>query len=272
MQLGDRLRELRKRAGYATGKAFAERLEWAASKVSRIENGQQLPADSDLRQWLEAASASESVEADLYDQLLEIRIEQDSWRRQLRRGHTPRQEYSREIETKARQITYVELNVVPGIVQTADYARAVLLAGQHLHESPADTETAVLSRMRRQEVLYDPSKKITILVTEAGLENPICPPEVMAPQLVRMQGLIGIAHVRFGIVPLGVKLEVVPMHGFVIVDDLVLVEITHAELTVAEPADVKLYRRVTELLFESAAEGEEARKILVRVGKNLGGS
>lgn len=240
-----------------------------ASKVSRIENGQQLPPDSDVRQWLEAVGASEAIAAEVREWLLEIRLDEDSWRRQLRRGHTPRQEYSWEIERKARSITYVELFLIPGLLQTPDYARAVLVAGQELHGTPRDTEEAIRTRMRRQEVLYDPDKEISILVSEAALRNPICSPRVMISVLDRMQGVLGIANVRLGIIPLGVQLAAVPMHGYVIVDDLVLVEIVHTELSVTDGPDLSLYRNLTELLWRSAAEGDDARKILVRVSQDF---
>jgi transcriptional regulator with XRE-family HTH domain len=269
LQFGDRLRELRKQAGFATGKAFAEHISWVASKVSRLENGQQMPSDADVQAWLAAVNASASEAAAVRDELLELRLEQDSWRRQLRTGHTRRQEYSADIERDARSIIFVEFYLVPGLVQTAEYARAVFTAGAELLQTPRDTEEAVRARMKRQEVLYDPSKQIEILLAEAALRYPISSPTVMAAQLDRLQGLAGIEHVRLGVIPLNTQLSAVPMHGYVIVDDLVLVEVTHTELTAVDPADVALYRRLTAKLWDAAVEGEAARRILVQLSREL---
>lgn len=269
LQFGDRLRTLRKVAGFATGKAIAERLDWPASKVSRLENGQQLATDDDLQAWLKAVAAPPSVATDVRDELLEIRLELDSWRRQLRTGHTPRQERAAELERRAHAITFVEFFVIPGLAQTAEYARAVLTAGAELLGTPRDTEDAVRARMRRQDVLYDPTKQIEILVAESALRYPICSPTVMAAQLDRLQGLMGIEHIRFGVIPLGTRLATVPMHGYVILDDLVLIEITHTEVATVDLADHALYQRLTAALWTSAAEGDAARRILLQVSRDL---
>lgn len=263
------MRELRKRAGFATGKALAEQVGWAPSKVSRLENGQQLPDDSDVRVWLAAVRAAEPVALDVRDELLEIRLEQDSWRRQLRTGHAPRQQRGEDIESRAKSITYVEVNVVPGLVQTAEYARAVLNASMELHQVPQDVEEAVRIRLRRQEVLYDPTRRIEILVAEAALRYPVCSPTAMIAQIDRLQGLVGIEHLRLGLIPLNIRLAAIPMHGYVIIDDLVLVETTHTEMSVVEPADVALYRRLTTALWTSAVEGDFARRILLQVSRDL---
>ncbi|XVV05824.1 helix-turn-helix domain-containing protein [Actinosynnema sp. CA-248983] len=267
LQLGTRLRELRTAAGFATGKALAERLGWQASKVSRLENGQQLVTDADLAAWFEAVSAPPDTAAELRDDLLDIRLEQAAWRRQLRAGHAPRQRYSEDIESKAAVITYVELNVVPGPLQTADYARAVLAASAELHQVERDVGEAVAVRMRRQQVLYDTTKRFEFLVTESALRYSVCPPSGMVAQIDRLVSLLGVEHVRLGVIPLGVRLAAVPMHGYVIVDDLVLVEMTHSELSVDDPHDLDLYRRLTSALWTSAVEGDAARRLLLRVGE-----
>lgn len=230
-----------------------------------------MPADADVLAWLGAVDAPDAVADEVRNELLEMRLEQDSWRRQLRAGHTPRQERIADLEAKARSITFVEFFIVPGLAQTAEYARAVLTAGAELHETLRDTEDAVRARMRRQEVLYDPTKQIEILVGESALRYPICSPTVMAAQIDRLQGLMGIEHIRFGVIPLGTRLAAVPMHGFIVLDDQVLVEITHTEVTATEPADLALYRRLTDLLWTSAVEGEAARRILLQVSQDFAG-
>ena len=145
----------------------------------------------------------------------------------------------------------------------------MLTASIDLRQTPRDTEEAVRVRMRRQEVLYDPTKQIEILVAEAALRHPICSPTAMIAQIDRLQGLLGIEHLRLGVIPLNVRLAAVPMHGYVIIDDLVLVETTHTELSAAEPADVALCRRLTAALWTAAVEGDSARRILLQVSRDL---
>ncbi|SDY12819.1 Helix-turn-helix domain-containing protein [Amycolatopsis xylanica] len=262
LELGNSLRELRTAAGFVTGKDFAERIGWLASKVSRIENGRTLLSDADLTTWCLAVAAPAKVTAELRDSLLGVRLERDRWKRQLRQGHTARQRAEAVSEQAASHITMVEFFVVPGLVQTPDYARAVFDLAAELHESPSDTGDAVRARIRRQEVLYDTGKTIEILVGESALRYPICPQPVLRAQLDRLTNLAGLPHLRFGVVPLDVPLPTVTMHGYGILDDTVTVEINHTEITVSDPEDVDLYHRITERLWDTAVEGAAATALV----------
>jgi hypothetical protein len=91
--------------------------------------------------------------------------------------------------------------MVSGMLQTADYARHVFLRYAEHQNSVRDTEEAVSSRMKRQEWLYRPGKRLHVLMWEAALRTLICPPQVLAAQLDRLAGVIGMDTVILGIVP-----------------------------------------------------------------------
>jgi transcriptional regulator with XRE-family HTH domain len=260
---GQRLRELRARAGFLTGKEFASALGWQPSKVSRIENGNQLPTDSDITAWFQASGTPESVASGLHDELREIRIEAASWRRQLRTGHVDRQRRAEQTERKSSHIRAFEMGLLPGLVHTADYARHVLTTHAQLHGASSDVSQAVAVRMQRQHVLYDGSKTIDLLITESALAYAPCPPAVMVEQIDRLFTVAGLPAVRFGIIPLYTRLPVIPMHGFWIFDTSVTVETIDSEITVEAAADLDLYGREIDLLWSVAAEGEQARAILL---------
>ncbi|MFI8986029.1 Scr1 family TA system antitoxin-like transcriptional regulator [Streptomyces antimycoticus] len=69
--------------------------------------------------------------------------------------------------------------------------------------TPRDTEEAVRARVKRQEALYEPGKRFDILIWEGVLHALVCPHDVMAAQLDRLVGLIGMSSVSFGVIPLG---------------------------------------------------------------------
>lgn len=186
LEFGETLRRLRAGAGHATGKDFAAAIGWQASKVSRIENGRTLPARADLDVWLEAVDAPADLAETVHDEAREIRLDRDSWKRQLRHGHAGRQRIEADAERRATRITSVEFFVVPGLVQTADYARAVFMMAAELHGTPSDADGAVRERIRRQDALYDPDKRVEILVGESALRYPLCPAPVMRTQLDRL--------------------------------------------------------------------------------------
>ena len=263
------LRSLRVAAGFGTGKQFAARIGWLASKVSRIENARTLPADDDLDTWFAAVDADQATEARLRATLVDLRLERDRWKRQLKQGHAARQRGEAAAERDASRVVTVEFFVVNGLVQIPDYARVVFELASEMHRTPADTDQAVRARVQRQDVLYDPSKTIEILLGESALRYPICPAPVMRAQLDRLLNVIGLPHVRFGIVPLDRQLPTITMHGFTIHDDTVLVETNHTELTAVDAEDVELYESIVEKLWDAAVTGDDARRLLQRALEDL---
>lgn len=260
-----RLRRLREQSGFSTGKDFAVHLGWLASKVSRVETGATLPSDSDLVVWLAAVEAPDDVEFELRDELLDLRLARNSWKRQLRTGHAGRQRKHQNVEQASTRITMVEFYLVPGLVQTADYARRLFVMAAELHQTPTDAEEAVAVRIRRQAVLYDPSKQIEILVAESALRYPLCSAPVLRAQIDRLVTLSALPNVRIGLIPLGTVLPTITMHGFIIFDNAVEIEVNHTELVTDDPDDVELYRRINDELWSVALEGDEAKAALMRI-------
>ncbi|MFD8863900.1 helix-turn-helix domain-containing protein [Streptomyces sp. NPDC059590] len=261
--LGARLRELRTEAGL-NGKEIASRLGWQRSKVSRLENGKQTTTAEDLEAWARAVGAP-SEAADLKARLRGLESQQRSWRRQLAAGHRGVQEkYVVEYHRTASVRAY-ETTVIPGLFQVPDYARSLFTQNAELMQSPRDTDEAVRARMKRQEVLYQPGKTFDVIVWEGVLHTLICPRDVMAAQLDRLVGLIGMSGVYFGVIPLGAALKLTPKHGFWIFDDKrVIVETINTELHLESSADVALYTRVWERLNESAVYGAQVHRLIAR--------
>ncbi|MCX4628069.1 helix-turn-helix transcriptional regulator [Streptomyces sp. NBC_01443] len=269
--LGIRLRELRLGAadGRLTGAALARRLGWPQPKVSKLENGRQTATPEDLRAWADGTGQPEA-----YDELLarlrgfESHIR--SWRRQLSSGHKPVQDTHLAAHADTTVLRGWETSMVMGILQTPDYARAVFTRYAELQQSPRDMEEAVRSRMRRQEALYDPAKRFHILMWEAALHARICPPAVLAAQLDRLLGVVGLDTVELGIVPLGAALKIPPATGFWIYDDRqVIVETWHAELWLDDAESVATHLRVWNTLRESAVYGAEAQRVISEARRAL---
>ncbi|GGR54791.1 helix-turn-helix domain-containing protein [Streptomyces roseolus] len=100
--LGARLRELRAEAGL-NGKELAQRLGWAASKVSRLQAGKQTPSADDLEAWAHAVGRP-GVVVELKARLAGLETTYRSWGRQLVAGHRARQEQG-IAETAATTLT-----------------------------------------------------------------------------------------------------------------------------------------------------------------------
>ncbi|UDM05429.1 helix-turn-helix domain-containing protein [Streptomyces longhuiensis] len=261
--LGARLRELRVEAGL-DGKSLAELLGWQRSKVSRLQNGRQTATDEDVEAWAGAVGVPEQA-AELKARLRGLESQQRHWRRQLSSGHAPVQDrYVVEYRRTATMRGY-EATVIPGLFQTPAYARQLLTQNAELMRSPRDTDAAVQARMRRQEVLYEPGKLFRVLLWEAALHAVVGTREVMAGQLDRLAGLIGMSTVELGIVPLGAPMPLTPKHGFWIFDEeRVVVETINTELQYDSADDLALYGRTWDQLDQAAARGHQAHRLIAR--------
>ncbi|MFD9720011.1 helix-turn-helix domain-containing protein [Streptomyces sp. NPDC059076] len=264
--LGVRLRELR--AGL-TGRELAARLGWTQSKVSKLENGRQTASADDLRAWAEATGHPEAAD-ELAGRLGGLESHVRSWRRQLRAGHRPVQdtltvEYERSTVLRSWQGA-----MVVGMLQTADYARHVFSRYSDLHQSVRDTDDAVRARMRRQEMLYQPGRTFKILMWEGALHARVCPPPVLAAQLDRLTGIVGLDTVSLGIVPFGTTLPLPPSGAFWMYDDrLVIVEDWHAELWLDDLDTIGLYGRVWDLMDQAAVYGAPVHRLIARARAHL---
>ncbi|SDY61908.1 hypothetical protein SAMN05216215_10314 [Saccharopolyspora shandongensis] len=151
---------------------------------------------------------------------------------------------------------------MPGLLQAADYARAVFRIQAELLQAPdSDIEASVRVRLQRQQVLYQ-GKEIELIVSQHALQHPVAPPDAMLGQLDRLVSAVDIPGLRFGVLPAFRRLPNITMNGFTMFDDLVQVEHVSAELTIDDPEQVAIYHRLMDRLWLVACEGDEARAIL----------
>src|SRR5260370_16315026 len=196
--LGLRLRELRREAGL-TGSALAASLSWPASKVSKLEKGWESPSDRGIRAWTETTGAGAEAEA-LLASLHTLETQHAEWRRVLRTGLHAHQRELVDLEGKTKLLRAFEVTTVPGLLQTAEYARARFEEAVRVHGIPNDVDEAVRARLRRQEVLYRPDKRFHFVVTEGAVRFRLCPDEAMIAQLERLVALSAMRNVELGII------------------------------------------------------------------------
>ncbi|HEY2724078.1 MAG TPA: helix-turn-helix transcriptional regulator [Pseudonocardiaceae bacterium] len=271
LALGDQLRELRHGSGLS-GKRLAEQAGWPASKVSRIENARQSISDSDVRTWCDITGAADSVAAQLRDQLRGLRLDEANRQRRLRSarrsGPAADGQRSQEIEQSASTIRIFELASVPTLVQTAEYARYVFAASGS-HTGASEAEVDVQTWMERQRVLYAPGKRIEITLAESALRYPVCPTDVLRAQIDRLLALQGLPGLRLGVIPLDTRLPVLPMHGFWILDDVVLIKTLTSEILIQDERARIIYQRLADALAAVALTGDGVRGLLSRLARQL---
>jgi transcriptional regulator with XRE-family HTH domain len=261
LEFGDRLAALREGADLQQ-KDLAAALGWDPSKVSKLERGRQLPTDVDLTRWVQATDADDHLDQ-MRDELRRLRIAHGSWRRQVRAGHRARQEQDAREENAASVIRAVDIMAVPGLLQIADYARAVFLTQADLLDtSAADVDEAVRARLRRSQILYEPGRTVEILVAESALSTAVCSPSVMVAQLDRLAAVVGLPGVRFGVLPAYRRLPYLLPSGFWIVDREVFVEHAAGELRIDDEDQVATYDKLADRLWGAALEGDDALALI----------
>lgn len=266
-----RLLDMREQAGMAA-KAVAEENGWAASKVSRLERGRQTPSPDDVRAWGRATGASDQAIEEILQILEEAKVEHRDWRLSMSRGQAEVQADYNELARNSQLIRHFEMAAIPGLLQTPGYARAMFVEMVRLHGLEVhDVDAAVAMRLQRQQLLYDPSKSFEFLLAEPVLRWLLVPADVMRGQLDRLQTVIGVPNVRFGVVPMGVELTAIPQNSVAIYSG---VEVVAAVETFAAESFYRGDEAVTcgralDRLWENAAIGDRARELIVEASRAL---
>ncbi|GAA4701520.1 helix-turn-helix domain-containing protein [Phytohabitans rumicis] len=267
--LTERLRATRRTASL-TGTELARSLGWPQSKVSKIETGKQMPTDEDVSSWATACEAPEAVAVQLVGLLAEAQGLHQEWKHQVRLGQVGIQRNYDELARRATVIRNAEVVYIPGLLQTAAYARCRIAEGTRLHgANPEEIDAAAAERMRRQQLLYDTTKRFEFVITEAALRLLLCPRDVMLAQLDRLLSVTGLAHITFGIIPFGVELSTTPQNGFILFDEELAVVETFTGETMHHGDEAAAYARAMSYLLAEAAIGEDARRLVTRAIEDL---
>jgi transcriptional regulator with XRE-family HTH domain len=267
--LGARLRELRRATGL-NGKQFAARLGWyGASRISKLELGQQTPTEQDLVEWTIASGAPEAL-AELRIQLNSLETFYSAWKRQLYTGVHARQQSLVELEAETTTFRGFVAALIPGLLQTPEYARSSFEYDAALHRVPPEVDEAVRLRMQRQDALHARGKLFHIVLTEAALRYTLAPRDVTVAQLEKLLVASTLRSVKLGVIPFGALIKAGALHGFWIHDDrLVLVETFDAELRLTQPDEIALYGLVFDQMVEAAVYGQQARNVISHVARTL---
>ena len=265
--LAERLRALRLAAGL-TGVQLATQLGWPQSKIPKIENGRQMPSTTDVESWARA-TCQPGETGPLLALLTESQAVHHQWRHKLRAGHAALQDEYDALVRSATVIRNCQVLLIPGLLQTPDYARARFLEAVRMHGTdPAGVDAAVQARMRRQEALYDQGKTFEFTFTAATMTYLLCPAPAMAGQLDRLLVASQLPNVTLNIIPPGVELPVAPILSFIICDDVTVVETPTGQDTVrGDESD--LYGRMADELAAEAVTGDKAQALITAAAAAL---
>ncbi|MFD0397435.1 DUF5753 domain-containing protein [Kitasatospora sp. NPDC127121] len=172
---------------------------------------------------------------------------------------------------RTRHFRVYASNVVPGMLQTAEYASGLLRSITDFQGTPDDVDQAVQARIERSSVIRNAGQRFAILVEESVLYYRVADDAAMAGQLGHLLSVMAQPNVSFGIIPFGVRRSVWPLEAFYAFDeDLVAVETLTAEINISTPSEIGTYHRAFAELAKLADRGAAARACITRAVDSLG--
>ncbi|MFE3771911.1 helix-turn-helix domain-containing protein [Streptomyces sp. NPDC059122] len=179
--LGTQLRRLREAAGI-TREAAGDAIRASHAKISRLELGRVSCKERDVADLLTLYGVIDSTARATFLTLAR-RTSTPGWWHQYGDVLPSWFETHLGLESAASVIRTYEVQFVPGLLQTPEYARAVALLG-HPGSTPEENDQRVELRMARQRLLeLDDAPRLWAILDEACLRRPLGGPEVMAGQL-----------------------------------------------------------------------------------------
>ncbi len=265
-KLGAELRALRTSAGITSGEA-ARLVGWHQSKVSRIETGTSGVKPADVRLLLDAYGVDDEQLRELLVMLARADDAggRNHWWHAYRGVLPPTYRDFISLESQASAMRTLETTVVPGLLQTPEYARAVTrAAADGLTEERLDTLVEV--RMARQDVLRgDPALQLSAVLDEAVLRREVGGPGVMARQLERLVEAARLPHVRLQVMPFAAGAHIGVTGPFVIfsfssTSDLDVVVLDHltSSLHLERKEDLEAYSEAFDALLIHALSPEDS--------------
>lgn len=265
-KLGAELRALRTSAGLTSGEA-ARLVGWHQSKVSRIETGTSGVKPADVRLLLDAYGVTDSQ---LRELLMALAGPDDSdgrhhWWHAYRGVLPPTYRDFISLESQAGAMRTLETTVVPGLLQTPEYARAVTRAAvEGLPEDRLDTLVEV--RLARQDVLRaDPPLKLSAVLDEAVLRREVGGAGVMARQLERLVEAARLPQVHLQVLPFAAGAHIGVTGPFVILSfsstsdlDVVVLDHLTSSLYLERKEDLQAYTEAFNALQIHALSPEDS--------------
>lgn len=257
-QLGAELRTVRT-LGDRTQYELASAVGVSQATVTRIEQGRALLPRESVVTWLDTCNADADVRERVLTLTAAAHAETWSWDEPLGGDVTHLQGIARDREVNARLVRGYHFQWIPGLLQTAGYARGMLPLLDPTGRM--DIAAAVVARMERQQILYGTGRRFEFLIEENALRwSPA--DEVLAGQRGHLLALAGLDSVEVRILTAD-RIGAPSWNGFILWttmegDTFVTAEFLHGGTTVTDAALVAGYEDLWNQLWDTALAGDDA--------------
>jgi transcriptional regulator with XRE-family HTH domain len=252
-----------------TSAEVARRLEWNPSKLTRMERNEGRRYNvRDIKDLCDVYQVTDERERERLVQLARDGAKKGWW--------DPYDKMLSEatttffgLEAEAAKVLVFEPLAVPGLLQTEDYARAIVMgaAGQITEEQ---VEARIEVRLRRQQALYDsPALELVAVIDEAVLHRQVGSPKIMQAQVEHLKDLAHLPNVVLHAIPFGTGAHAGMSGSFNILQfpepgdlDAVFADLVAGQMFIEEPTEVRLYHAAFLHLLGVAASPAHTLEIL----------
>lgn len=272
--LGAQLRRLREAAGISREDAGYQ-IRASGSKISRLELGRVSFKERDVSDLLEFYGVSDQSQR---DGLLQLAKEANSpaWWQKYNDVVPDWFAVYVGLEEAAQLIRLYEVQFVPGLLQTEDYARAVITLGAP-GVTPDEVERRVALRLGRQKLLTrENAPRLWAVIDEAALRRPIGGRDVLRAQLERLISAAGEPNITLQVMPFLYGGHAAEGGAFTIMrfpeadlPDMVYMEQLTGALYLDKPEDVERYAAVMERLSVAGTSPDRTQEILSGILKEI---
>ena len=272
--LGAQLRRLRETAGVTRDDA-GYHIRASGSKISRLELGRVSFKERDVSDLLDLYH----VAGEQKDQLVQLTREANAtpWWQKYREVVPDWFQVYVGLEEAATLIRVYEVQFVPGLLQTEEYARAVVMQGSP-GLSPEEVDNRVNVRLGRQRLFAkeENAPRLWAIVDEAALRRPMGGRDVLAGQVKRLMEAVSEPNITLQVMPFkygghGAEGGAFTIMRFPEADlpDMVYMEYLTGAHYIDKPEEVEVYAAVMERLSVAGTSPEKTRDILADILKEL---
>ena len=271
IMVGGQLRKLREARG-VTPQAAGEYIRGSHAKISRLELGRTGYRERDVADLLTLYGVVDPEQRESFLKLVRLANEQGWWHGYSDLLPSWFENYL-GLEGAAQWIRTYEGQLVPGLLQTDDYARAVVA----MAHDDRDVNRRVELRRKRQEILDVPGgPAVWAIVDESVLRRPIGGREVLRAQLEYLVKMSHHPRVTIQVLPYAASGHAAVASSFSILrfaeialPDVVYLEQISSALYLDRPQDLETYRRVMDCLSIDAAQPVASRDLLTAAAEDM---